>query len=349
MTLTIAKKIALSYAIISAVIVALALLIGLNFSEYEKGADAQDARHHQILQVHEINCLKRDIILQAMHLIIDKRDASYHDHYANAFNEKFETLLNLKTALLKSAENPEEIQHIKSSFEKINAVKMKIFQILLPAFKAQDQATLYKSVATLEAMSHESDASIKQIEHAIEKELKQAREYVHHIREVTNNELIIGTLLVFGFSTLFGFFLTRNITQRINALKSNILTIADTKDLSLINPCKTPDEMGEIQRAFNTLITTFSDTLREAKQNAHENASISEELSRTSMVIGENAESQAEKPLAKRLKAVQIKPKPLVKDLKIPRHCYRPLHNTFKPSQQKLIPMRHVRLNSLAA
>ena len=50
------------------------------------------------------------------------------------------------------------------------------------------------------------------------------------------------------------------------------------------------DEIGEIVKGFNALLTSLEATIKDAKTSSCENASVSHELSSTSLQIGKNAE-----------------------------------------------------------
>ena len=53
------------------------------------------------------------------------------------------------------------------------------------------------------------------------------------------------------------------------------------------------NEIKEIVNSFNTLIETLEHTIADAKTSSNENASVSHELSTTSMQIGRNAEQSS--------------------------------------------------------
>jgi len=81
------------------------------------------------------------------------------------------------------------------------------------------------------------------------------------------------------------------IQDSIKLLDTNIKNFVDTKDLTIRLTYNKKDEIKVIINNFNTLLETLEYTIKEAKYAADENATVSSELSSTSLQIGKNAES----------------------------------------------------------
>jgi methyl-accepting chemotaxis protein len=64
-------------------------------------------------------------------------------------------------------------------------------------------------------------------------------------------------------------------------------------DLTKRIEIKKHDEIGEVAKNINSFIQKVQNTIQEAKETSAENASISEELSRTSLGIGKKVENES--------------------------------------------------------
>lgn len=95
--------------------------------------------------------------------------------------------------------------------------------------------------------------------------------------------------LVFVFAV--SFFVMKEIQGSIHLLATKIKNFVDTKDLKIRLEYAKKDEIKVIIDSFNTLLETLEHTIKEAKYAADENASVSSELSATSLQIGKNAEA----------------------------------------------------------
>jgi len=105
--------------------------------------------------------------------------------------------------------------------------------------------------------------------------------------------MIFFSLSILLACTIFGYFIRKNIIESVHLIGSSIQHFVHTKKLNFrINYTKN-NEIKEIVDSFNTLITTLETTIGDAKNSSNENASVSSELSATSMQIGRNAEKSS--------------------------------------------------------
>ena len=95
--------------------------------------------------------------------------------------------------------------------------------------------------------------------------------------------------LVFIFTGTLYFF-TIQVNRPLEKFKNSMLTIAKNKDLSIQVDTAAPLEISLISQAFNELITSLGDVIKQAKLSSSENSSISHELSSTSLEVGRNVE-----------------------------------------------------------
>jgi methyl-accepting chemotaxis protein len=101
--------------------------------------------------------------------------------------------------------------------------------------------------------------------------------------------IIIATMS--GVALLFlGLLIRRNIVHGVNLISSSMVTFVQNKELNFRINYDKKNEFKNISDSFNALVTTLEQTIVDAKDSSNENASVSHELSTTSMQIGRNAE-----------------------------------------------------------
>lgn len=125
------------------------------------------------------------------------------------------------------------------------------------------------------------------------------------VSEITEEEAlenVYGTMIKMGAIILVliavilatSIYLINNgILKPIDALKKEMVSIAESKNLTHEIMIRGKDELSEMQRAFKQLIISFKDVIQNAKLSSAENASIAGELSHTSLEIGKRAETES--------------------------------------------------------
>ncbi|AHJ13429.1 methyl-accepting chemotaxis protein [Sulfurospirillum multivorans] len=92
------------------------------------------------------------------------------------------------------------------------------------------------------------------------------------------------TLLLLGLS------IRHNIIKGVKIISDGMVSFVQNKALSFRITYDKKNELKKISDSFNALVTTLEHTIVDAKHSSSENASVSHELSTTSMQIGRNAE-----------------------------------------------------------
>ncbi|WP_263833184.1 methyl-accepting chemotaxis protein [Sulfurospirillum oryzae] len=82
----------------------------------------------------------------------------------------------------------------------------------------------------------------------------------------------------------------RNIIHGVHIIRDSMVSFVHTKELKFRINYDKKNEFKDIVESFNALVTTLEQTIVDAKNSSNENASVSHELSTTSMQIGRNAE-----------------------------------------------------------
>ena len=123
------------------------------------------------------------------------------------------------------------------------------------------------------------------------KELSEKKALFASETKDTASVLMIGlSLLISGLVLIVSMIIRRNIIQGVHVLRDGMVSFVQDKLLTFRIQYDKKNEFKEIVESFNTLVTTLEQTILDAKQSSTENASVSHELSTTSMQIGRNAE-----------------------------------------------------------
>ncbi|MBE0499225.1 MAG: methyl-accepting chemotaxis protein [Campylobacterales bacterium] len=81
-----------------------------------------------------------------------------------------------------------------------------------------------------------------------------------------------------------------SLVRPLNAFKERLLLISTNHDLTLHANTHAPLEISQMAQSFNKLLQTLKELISTSKTSASENASISHELSTTSLGVGKNVE-----------------------------------------------------------
>lgn len=118
------------------------------------------------------------------------------------------------------------------------------------------------------------------------------KSYLQAVSDYESAKIFFSAVLIFGIGLgvfIIGFTI-QTIMSSLNALKSKMQYIASNKDFSQKIELKQRDELQELAITFNSLIDSVSHALSNAQHMAHENATVAEELSMTSLQIGKRTE-----------------------------------------------------------
>ena len=178
-----------------------------------------------------------------------------------------------------------EFQSIKSSDVFAKAASMT--KILLDATKPEDftvSASEYFKTMTqkIHLMKSVEDKIKVEIQEGIATNISQSKTALF--------ELLIFNAFLIVVLSFMGFFTITSITKAVTRLQKHMQTIAQTKDLTLVCDMESNDELGQIAKELNTLMSSIHTLVANAKSSSGENASIAHELSTTAIVVGNNVE-----------------------------------------------------------
>lgn len=104
--------------------------------------------------------------------------------------------------------------------------------------------------------------------------------------------IIIG-LIVVVFTIAMSMWIIKSIMDGVHTIRDGMSSFVQDKELKFRIRYDNNNEIKEIINSFNTLVETLEVTIVDAKESSNENASVSHELSSTSLHIGKNAEESA--------------------------------------------------------
>lgn len=104
--------------------------------------------------------------------------------------------------------------------------------------------------------------------------------------------IVIGLFVVLAF-VILSILIRKNIMQGVHLIRDSITAFVKDKNLKFRIGYEKKNEIKEIVDSFNDLVTTLEATINDAKVSSNENASVSHELSTTSIQIGRNAEQSS--------------------------------------------------------
>jgi methyl-accepting chemotaxis protein len=136
----------------------------------------------------------------------------------------------------------------------------------------------------------------EEIEKMIAKKLAQAKEENIENIETYNAakiELSIIALIILIISSSLGIMIVKGISSALNLLQGSMSEFVQHKDLNFRVKYDGKDEIGATINSFNMLLGSLEQTINDAKHTSSENASVSHELSSTSIQIGRNAEDSS--------------------------------------------------------
>ncbi len=122
--------------------------------------------------------------------------------------------------------------------------------------------------------------------------------YIHtlmdkKIEETSRNILFLSIGIAIGIVFLLismFMFIKISISNPIESFKETLMTIGKSRDLTMRIEENAPRELSDMALSFNALMKILRDLIETSKHSSSENASISHELSVTSLGVGENVE-----------------------------------------------------------
>lgn len=164
-------------------------------------------------------------------------------------------------------------------------------QIILHAQKREDFSvsakdwfnTITKKINLLKSIENELSVTL----------LKDIKHEEHKSKSNLTTLLLLNiSLLVIVF--ILAFFISTNIATNIKKLQKFIINISKSNDLTEVCKIDSKDEIGEMARELNSLISSIEELVQSAKNSSTENATVAHELSSTAVEVGKNVQASIE-------------------------------------------------------
>ncbi len=110
------------------------------------------------------------------------------------------------------------------------------------------------------------------------------------IQELIINTVVISLVIAILLYLVTMYVISNSVSKPIDKFKKKILDISTNNDLTQRIDTDAPKEISEMGVNFNILMNSLDQLLKTSKASSIENASISDELSRTSLSVGKNVE-----------------------------------------------------------
>ncbi|AFL68127.1 methyl-accepting chemotaxis protein [Sulfurospirillum barnesii] len=146
---------------------------------------------------------------------------------------------------------------------------------------------------TLKKLSDEGATHYFKLQEMIDDLTNKVEETEFEALESAKTLGIVSSVLLTIIVSLLFFFIIHKIQKSIQKASDGCSYIAQHKDLHYKIKTDDEDEIAHMMNIFNALLDQLSQAIHGAKQSAHENAAVSEELSSTSLHIGRSTEQSA--------------------------------------------------------
>ncbi len=136
--------------------------------------------------------------------------------------------------------------------------------------------------------STEDFFSIQDIQKKITKSITD-----NNIRWISEGGMKINTIMVIAavFIIVLLFFINKSILSSISKFKKEIDLVHTNNDFTIVLS-KNKNELDDVSDGINNLLRELQQVFKDAKESSNENASVSAELSSTSLQIGKNTEDE---------------------------------------------------------
>jgi len=174
----------------------------------------------------------------------------------------------------------------KEYFKKYIDLVVKVFQLSNEGKKEELNKLLAETASIPRTLTTVAEEHIDYNQQLADKDAKDA---VTEKNSATTMMMVLSLLVAIAVIT-FGFVIRNNIMQGVSLIHDSILGFVNNKNLKFRINYGKKNEIQDIVNSFNDLVSTLEVIIEDVKRSSNENASVSHELSTTSMQIGRNAE-----------------------------------------------------------
>lgn len=222
----------------------------------------------------------------------------FEDSFIEAYEKEYESLTKSLDELLKTAKSDtartqiKEIQGLAKEWKDGNAPRVEMLKkykkdVFSEAFIASEEG---KKLSELTKLSADRYKVIGEKLHVF-REGTQARNIGRVQQSATESEITLAIIAVLSVGIFI--LVLRSINSSVESAKAACEEIMQTKNLTKAIHTDANDEIAEAMHQVNKLLESLRMAIEEAKNSATENASVAEELSATSLQIGNRTEDTA--------------------------------------------------------
>ncbi|MEA3522913.1 MAG: methyl-accepting chemotaxis protein [Campylobacterota bacterium] len=218
--------------------------------------------------------------LYAKVLTLRKHEKDFMLRRSSKYIDKFNhDIAQLDACLVKNFDNTDLLNDVR--------LYKKNFLALVKAEKIKGLNAQSGLMGEMRSTIHESEESIEKFEKEF---LSITDEYILTLEEVALAIEISIMLMIIGFILM----LAKSIVNSLNRLELTAKDLSEGEgDLTQRLEIKDDDEIAKISTYINGFIEKVQNTIIQAKETSNENSSVSEELARTSLQIGQKAEEES--------------------------------------------------------
>ena len=205
----------------------------------------------------------------------------------DGYKRDFEKANHDYERLISDAKDRGYYEKEKEYFNKYTQIVNKIFTLSKEGKKEEIKQLIAATAEVPQTLTKTTDEHMDDVQ---EDALRESQEAAAEKNSASS--MMIGLSLIVALSVIvLGVMIRNNVMQGVHLIRDSISGFVQKKELKFRIHYGKKNEIQEIVNSFNTLVDTLEHIIEDVKRSSSENASVSHELSTTSMQIGRNAEN----------------------------------------------------------
>jgi len=219
----------------------------------------------------------------------DKNEIKTLDDRYRTYRTEYETNLKNYETYVSDAQDKEIYEKEKQLYTIYIAMADKVLQMSREDKKAEAKDFMLKNRKMSRNLTDTIDEQM-----TYNKKLSENNAFLaQDTKQTARIEMTVIIVLVILLTVILSYVIKNNIIQGVHLIRDSITHFVKDKNLQFRIGYEKHNEIKEIVDSFNDLVITLESTIVDAKASSNENASVSHELSTTSMQIGRNAEQSS--------------------------------------------------------
>lgn len=213
----------------------------------------------------------------------------------NERNEKLDESIKKLSEITRSQENKDRLSRIlehHKAWQELNEPRLKIISenesdIHTHEFQSTEEGKKLQKITKESAATYEN---LRNEELDLVEKMKEK-----NLATLDSNATMIEIILVICAVLMLGIFyvIIQSITHSIARLEETVEAVAKNKDFTRVMEIKGNDELSQMARSVNELVSVLRQAFSGIRSASAENLSVSAELSATTLSIGKAAEEEA--------------------------------------------------------